>query len=200
MNGTKKVQDEPIIIKKYANRRLYNTATSSYVTLEYLCQMVKSGNVFIVLDAKTKKDITRSVLTQIIVEEEGKGEQNLLPVNFLRQLISYYGDSNQENLLPEYLDMTMRSFALNKDKMQGYMHETFGHVFPFDKIDDMNKQNTAIFEQAMQLFTPFAQNISNKTDGQPVSDDENSPNNDDLQSLKQQLDSLQSRLSRMEKD
>ena len=199
MNGTIKDKDDPIIIKKYANRRLYNTATSSYITLEYLCQMVKDGNNFIVLDAKTKNDITRSVLTQIIVEEEGKGEQNLLPINFLRQLISYYGDTNQQSLLPKYLDMTMRSFTLNKDKMQGYMHETFGNVFPIDKIDDMNKQNTAIFEQAMQIFTPFAQNITKQSDQSTSDNDEDIADNSELQKLKQQLDNLQSKLSSMEK-
>ena len=100
----------PITIKKYANRRLYNTATSSYVTLDHLCQMVKDGVDFVVFDAKSGEDITRSVLTQIIVEEESKGGQNLLPINFLRQLISFYGD-NLQFLLPRYLEQSMDSFA-----------------------------------------------------------------------------------------
>ena len=107
-------------IKKYANRRLYNTATSSYVTLDHLCQMVKEGTEFVVHDAKTGEDITRSVLTQIIVEEEGKGGQNLLPVSFLRQLISFYGDSLQA-LVPRYLDHTMGAFAQNQEQMRKYM-------------------------------------------------------------------------------
>ena len=96
----------PIVIKKYANRRLYNTATSCYVTLDYLCKMVKHGGDFVVYDAKTGEDITRSVLTQIIVEEECKGGQNLLPINFLRQLIGFYGD-NMQCLVPRYLEQRM---------------------------------------------------------------------------------------------
>src|SRR5262249_33707608 len=109
----------PITIKKYANRRLYNTATSSYVTLDHLCQMVKDGVDFVVFDAKSGEDITRSVLTQIIVEEESKG-QNLLPINFLRQLISFYGD-NLQFLLPRYLEQSMESFALNQEQMRKYL-------------------------------------------------------------------------------
>jgi len=144
--------DGPITIKKYANRRLYNTATSSYVTLDHLCQMVKDGVEFTVFDAKTGEDITRSVLTQIIVEEEGKGE-NLLPIGFLRQIIGFYGDSVQKFLLPQYLDMMMQAFEKNRSEIQRQMHETFGSVFPFGQIEEMGKQNIAMFEQAMKMFT-----------------------------------------------
>ena len=144
--------DSPITIKKYANRRLYNTATSSYVTLDHLCQMVKDGVVFVVYDAKTGEDITRSVLTQIIVEEEAKGE-NLLPIGFLRQLIGFYGDSMQKFLLPQYLEFMMQSFEKNQSEMQRYMNETFGSVFPFGKMEDISKQNMAVFEEAMKTFT-----------------------------------------------
>jgi polyhydroxyalkanoate synthesis repressor PhaR len=143
----------PITIKKYANRRLYNTATSSYVTLDHLCQMVKEGVEFVVYDAKTGEDITRSVLTQIIVEEEAKG-QNLLPLNFLRQLISFYGD-NLQFLVPRYLEQSMESFARNQEQMRRYMQENFGGMFPFGRFEEMSKKNLAFFEQAMRLFNPF---------------------------------------------
>lgn len=144
--------DAPITIKKYANRRLYNTATSSYVTLDHLCQMVKDDVDFAVYDAKTGEDITRSVLTQIIVEEEAKGD-NLLPIGFLRQLIGFYGDSVQKFMLPQYLDFMMQSFEKNQSEMQRYMNETFGSVFPFGKMEEMGKQNMAMFEQAMKMFS-----------------------------------------------
>jgi len=141
----------PVTIKKYANRRLYNTATSSYVTLDHLCQMVKDRIEFAVYDAKSGEDITRSVLTQIIVEEEAKGE-NLLPIGFLRQIIGFYGDSMQKFLLPQYLDMMMQSFEKNQSEMQRHMSETFGSVFPFGQMEEMSKQNMAMFEQAMKMF------------------------------------------------
>ena len=145
----------PITIKKYANRRLYNTATSSYVTLDHLCQMVKDGLDFVVYDAKTGEDITRSVLTQIIVEEEAKTDQNLLPISFLRQLITFYGDNMQQMMLPQYLDFSIRSFAENQEKMRDYMSDALGTVFPFNQLEEMGKQNMAIFEQAMKVFSPF---------------------------------------------
>ena len=107
----------PVVIKKYANRRLYNTATSAYVTLDHLSQMVKDKTDFVVYDAKTGEDITRSVLTQIIFEEESKGGQTLLPIPFLRQLISFYGDSLQ-GVVPQYLEMSMSQFARNQEQMR----------------------------------------------------------------------------------
>jgi len=144
----------PITIKKYANRRLYNTATSSYVTLDHLCQMVQENIDFVVYDAKTGEDITRSVLTQIIVEEEAKG-QNLLPINFLRQLISFYGDSMQW-MVPQYLEHMMEAFSQNQDRMRQSMQETFGGMFPFGNLEEVSKQNMALFESAMRMFSPFA--------------------------------------------
>jgi len=144
----------PVTIKKYANRRLYNTATSSYVTLEHLCQMVKDGVDFAVFDAKTGEDITRQVLTQIIVEEEGKG-QNLLPISFMRKLISFYG-GNMQWALPSYLDQSMQSFARNQDRMTEYFSKTMGGMFPFGAFNQVGKQNLAMMEQAMKMFTPFA--------------------------------------------
>jgi len=146
--------NQPVTIKKYANRRLYNTATSSYVTLDNLCLMVKDGIDFTVSDAKTGEDITRAVLTQIIVEEEGKG-QNLLPISFLRQLIAFYGDSMQW-LVPSYLENTMMTFSRNQEQMRRYMADSFGNIFPFGGIEQVSKQNIAIIERAMKMFTPFA--------------------------------------------
>ncbi len=143
----------PVRIKKYANRRLYNTSTSSYVTLDYLAQMVRNGVDFTVEDAKTGEDITRSVLTQIIVEEEAKG-QNLLPINFLRQLISLYGD-NLQFLVPRYLEQSMESFAKNQEQMRTVMQESFGGILPLQRFEEMSKQNMTFFEQAMQLWNPF---------------------------------------------
>lgn len=144
----------PITIKKYANRRLYNTATSSYVTLDHLCQMVKDNADFVVYDAKTGEDITRSVLTQIIVEEEGKGGQNLLPIPFLRQLIGFYGDS-LGGLVPRYLEYSMQAFQRNEQQMRQYMESALGGLFPFNPIEEMNKQNAALFESAFKMFAPF---------------------------------------------
>lgn len=146
---------DPVKIKKYANRRLYNTATSSYVTLDHLCQMVKQGTDFVVHDAKTGEDITRSVLTQIIVEEEGKSGQNMLPVSFLRQLISFYGD-NLQALVPRYLENSMSAFARNQEQMRTAMSQAFGGIFPFPSsvgaMEEMGKQNLALFQNAMKMW------------------------------------------------
>jgi polyhydroxyalkanoate synthesis repressor PhaR len=143
----------PVVIKKYANRRLYNTATSAYVTLEHLSQMVKDKVDFVVYDAKTGDEITRSVLTQIIFEEESKGGQTLLPIPFLRQLISFYGDSLQ-GVVPQYLEMSMSQFARNQEQMRSYMQNAFGFN-PFQQFETMGKQNMAMFENAMRMFNPF---------------------------------------------
>ncbi|MTI44091.1 polyhydroxyalkanoate synthesis repressor PhaR [Roseibium hamelinense] len=143
---------EPTIIKKYANRRLYNTGTSTYVTLEDLAVMVKGEEDFVVYDAKTGDDITRSVLTQIIFEQEGKG-QNLLPVTFLRQLIRFYGDSMQ-GLVPSFLEYSMTSLTQEQEKIRAQMSEAFGAT-AFDAIEDQVKRNTEMFERAMKMFMPF---------------------------------------------
>ncbi|MDP6486128.1 MAG: polyhydroxyalkanoate synthesis repressor PhaR [Alphaproteobacteria bacterium] len=149
----------PVVIKKYANRRLYNTATSSYVTLDYLCGMVKEGTEFTVCDAKTGEDITRSVLTQIIVEEEAKG-QNLLPISFLRQLISFYGD-NLQYVVPGYLDYMMQNFCTNQDQLRHNLEEALGGFSPFSQFEEMSKQNLAMFQEAMTVFSPFSQKKEN---------------------------------------
>lgn len=156
----------PVVIKKYANRRLYNTATSAYVTLDHLSQMVKDKTDFVVYDAKTGDEITRSVLTQIIFEEESKGGQTLLPIPFLRQLISFYGDSLQ-GVVPQYLEMSMTQFARNQDQMRRYMQNAFGFN-PFQQFESMGKQNMAMFENAMRMFNPFGTNPGTNPGGQPV--------------------------------
>ncbi len=147
-----KTKADPVVIKKYANRRLYNTQTSTYVTLDHLCEMVKEGTEFEVRDARTGEDITRSVLTQIIFEEEAKG-QSLLPIKFLRQLIRFYGDSLQ-GFVPGYLDMSMDSFTKNQEAMRNRVAEAFGGGSQI--IENMTRQNLAMFERAMQMFSPFA--------------------------------------------
>ena len=143
---------KPVVVKKYANRRLYNTATSSYVTLDDLATLIKEGGDFIVHDAKTGEDLTRSVLTQIIVEQEQKG-QNLLPISFLRQLISFYGDSMQF-LVPGYLEQAMVAFARNQEQMRKSLRTTFG-IFPFGQFEEMGKQNMALFERALHMLSPY---------------------------------------------
>jgi polyhydroxyalkanoate synthesis repressor PhaR len=142
---------EKVVIKKYANRRLYNTRSSSYVTLDHLSEMVKEGVDFEVRDARTGDDITRSVLTQIIFEEETKG-QNLLPIRFLRQLIRMYGDSMQA-MLPGYLDMSMDSFAKNQEQMRDRVAQAMGGGTQL--FENMARQNLALFERTMNAFSPF---------------------------------------------
>jgi polyhydroxyalkanoate synthesis repressor PhaR len=149
----KATDKSPVVVKKYANRRLYNTESSSYITLDNLADMVRLGRDFVVYDAKSGDDITRSVLTQIIVEEEGKG-QNLLPTNFLRQLIGLYGGSMQ-GLVPKYLEHAMTSFAQQQDQMRTAMQKTMGTLFPFGNIEEVGRQNMAVMERAFSLFTPF---------------------------------------------
>jgi polyhydroxyalkanoate synthesis repressor PhaR len=143
---------KPVVVKKYANRRLYNTASSSYVTLDDLAKMIKEGGDFVAQDAKTGEDITRSVLTQIIVEQEQKG-QNLLPISFLRQLISFYGDSMQF-LVPGYLEQAMIAFARNQEQMRKNLQATFG-MFPFGHFEEVGKQNIALFERALKMLAPY---------------------------------------------
>jgi polyhydroxyalkanoate synthesis repressor PhaR len=143
-----------VVVKKYANRRLYNTESSSYITLDNLADMVRQGRDFVVYDAKTGEDITRGVLTQIIVEEEGKQGQNLLPTAFLRQLIGFYGDQMQ-GLVPKYLEQAMGAFSQQQEQMRATMQKTMGNLFPFGNIEEVGRQNMAMMERAMSFFTPF---------------------------------------------
>lgn len=147
------VQDKKVaVVKKYANRRLYNTATSSYVTLDELSKMVRIGQEFVVYDAKTGEDLTRSVLTQIILEEDSKG-RNLLPISFLRQVIGFYDDSLRA-FLPRYLELSMENFARNQEQIRRYIEGAFGSFFPVGQFEDMARQNMALFQKAATMFTP----------------------------------------------
>jgi polyhydroxyalkanoate synthesis repressor PhaR len=145
---------ERVVIKKYANRRLYNTRSSAYVTLEHLSEMVKEGIDFVVFDAKTNEDITRSVLTQIIFDEESRG-QNLLPIQFLRQLIRFYGDSMQA-FVPSFLEMSLDSFTRQQDRMRGQVTGAMGAAPGLGYLEDQVRQNLVLFDRAMKMFSPFA--------------------------------------------
>ncbi len=144
---------EPAIIKKYANRRLYDTETSAYITLEDLCDRVKQGREFVVLDAKTGQDLTRQVLTQIIFEQETKGAP-LLPLSFLRSAIRFY-DHKMNNVLQHYLDASMNTFVSNQERMQGMMGKAMDGFSPFSQFEEMTRQNVAFFEKAFTMFSPF---------------------------------------------
>lgn len=147
MANTRKNADGPTVVKKYANRRLYDTGRSSYVTLEDLCQMVKDGHDFVVYDAKSGEDLTRQVLTQIILDQESKeGQESLLPVSFLRQLIGFYGD-NMQHALPGYLEQTLEAFSKNQ--------EQFAEMFSVSTFEEVSRQNMAMFENAMKAWTNF---------------------------------------------
>jgi len=192
VSKAKKSDPDPVVIKKYANRRLYNTSTSAYVTLDHLCQMVKDGTDFVVNDAKSGNDITRSVLTQIIVEEEAKG-QNLLPVKFLRQLIGYYGNSMQ-GLLPSYLEMSIDRFTRNQEKLKKQVSGAIGGTFPFKHIDDLARQNVAMFERALGAINPFSKGKQNDEDnGDEFLEDQDE--DDELSSLRDQLEAMQNQLN-----
>lgn len=180
---------EPTIIKKYANRRLYNTGTSTYVTLEDLAEMVKNEEDFTVFDAKTGDDITRPVLTQIIFEQENKGT-NLLPIAFLRQLIRFYGDSMQ-NLVPSYLEFSIDSLTREQKKLREHMAQTFGSNNAFEAMQDQVRRNTEMFERAMRMFMPFGPSAADPS--RPKAD-ERPPEPNELDRLKHQMDEMQKRL------
>jgi len=196
-------EGEGIIIKKYANRRLYNTDSSSYVTLDDLALMVREGTEFVVRDAKTGDDITHSVLTQIIFEEESKGE-TLLPINFLRQLIAFYGDGLQ-NVVPDYLETSMSMFAENQERFRSFVSDNFtaGSAFSFKSFkpfEEMTRQNMAAFENAMQMFSPFAAGQENNGDGNAAEDKkEETAAEEQLKTLQEQLAAMQSQLNDLQK-
>jgi polyhydroxyalkanoate synthesis repressor PhaR len=195
--------ESPVIIKKYANRRLYNTQTSSYVTLDHLAQMVKDGTEFEVRDARTGEEITRSVLTQIIFEEEAKG-QNLLPIQFLRRLIRFYGDSLQA-FVPGYLDMTMESFTKNQEAMKGRIAEAFGGGT--NTIETLTRQNLAMFERAMKMFTPFTGMPGGapktedpaRANGGPSPDAKPKPS-EDIAELKNEMEAMRRQLAELARE
>ncbi len=182
---------EPVTIKKYANRRLYNTGTSTYVTLEDLAAMVKNGEDFVVYDAKTGEDITRSVLTQIIFEQENKEGQNLLPITFLRQLIRFYGDSMQM-LVPRYLEVSIESLTREQEKFRQQMAQAFG-VGAFPSLEEQVRRNMEMFERAFAMFAPFArrESQSESETGKPA------PRSGDIDDLRRQLDEMQRKVDRL---
>jgi polyhydroxyalkanoate synthesis repressor PhaR len=186
--------EHPITIKKYANRRLYNTGTSTYVTLEDLASMVKGGEDFIVNDAKTGEDITRQVLAQIIFEQENKEGQSMLPIAFLRQLIRFYGDSMQM-LVPRYLEVSIDSFTREQEKFRQHMAQTFGGS-PFGALEEQVRRNMEMFERAFAMFTPFARR-EQQTASEPEKRQSSTSDSDDIHDLKRQMEEMQKRLERL---
>ncbi len=194
-------KSKPVIIKKYANRRLYNTETSSYVTLEDLGEMVRSERDFLVYDAKTGEDLTHTVLTQIIVEEECKTGSNLLPIGFLRQLIRFYGHSI-EQLVPKYLEFSLATLTREQEKYRKQFTDTFGNA-AFEAMQEQARQNMAIFERAFAMFAPFSK-LESRTEEEKGTQQklEASPNpstSTEIAELKAQLSAMQAQLDRLSK-
>jgi polyhydroxyalkanoate synthesis repressor PhaR len=185
--------EQPTIIKKYANRRLYHTGTSTYVTLDDLARMVKNGEDFVVTDAKTGEDITRSVLGQIIFEQEGRGEQPLLPIAFLRQLIRFYGDQMQ-TLLPSYLESSLSAFTHNQDKLREQMTRVLSGG-PLGLIEEQTRRNMEMFSEAMRMFTPFAKGGANSAGGGNTGGAGGAKS----EASEKEIDSLRRQLSEMQK-
>ena len=178
-----------VTIKKYANRRLYNTATSSYVTLDNLCGMVRNGEDFVVRDARSGEDITRQVLTQIIVEQEAKG-QNMLPLSFLRQLIQLYGD-NVQAFVPRYLELTMDTFSRNRGDIRERMNESFGGMFPVDEFQAMAERNMAMMQRTMEMFAGMP---TGERREEPKPDDDGQKEAPDVGAVLDRLDRMQAQL------
>ena len=181
---------QPVVVKKYANRRLYNTESSSYITLDNLAELIRSGRDFVVYDAKTGEDITRSVLTQIIVEEESKGRA-MLPTGFLRQLIGLYGDSMQ-GLVPRFLEQAMSNFAHQQEQMRVAMQQTMGSLFPFG-MEEVGRQNMAMMERAMGMFAPFYRQMQHPDAAAPAAEPATEA---DVAALRAEISSLRAQLAR----
>lgn len=188
-----KPEGERVVIKKYANRRLYNTASSSYVTLDHLAEMVRDNVDFVVYDAKTNEDITRSVLTQIIFEEESRGE-NLLPIQFLRQLISFYGN-NMQALVPTYLEMSMDAFTRQQEQFRGQFAKAFGAAPGVGIYEEQVRQNLAMFDRAMKMFTPFA--FGKPDEPKPAPEAKPASGDDELTALRKQMEEMQRQLAKL---
>lgn len=197
-------EKQPITIKKYANRRLYNTGTSTYVTLEDLAAMVKKGEDFVVYDAKTGEDITRSVLGQIIFEQEGKNGQSLLPITFLRQLIRFYGDSMQM-LVPSYLEFSIDRLTGEQQNFRKQLASAFGgNNLPgnqmFGALEEQARKNMALFNQALTMFNPFAASTQNHgTPSEPAATGQGKPDNSELDAMKKQLEEMQRQIDSLSK-
>ncbi len=191
---------QPIIIKKYATRRLYNTEMSTYVTLDHLLQMVKDGVDFVVYDTKSGKNITRSILTQIVFEEESKKGQQLLPTTFLRHLISFYGDSMQD-MVPQYLELSMDSFARQQEQMRNYMTETFDDFFPFSQFEEIGKQNMANFQNALKVMGAFNSNPAQKSEiVEKQLAEKETPTSDTVNDLKSKLEDVHAQIASLAKN
>jgi polyhydroxyalkanoate synthesis repressor PhaR len=186
---------EPVTIKKYANRRLYNTGTSTYVTLEDLAAMVKTGEDFVVYDAKTGEDITRSVLTQIIFEQENKEGQNLLPIAFLRQLIRFYGDSMQM-LVPRYLEVSIESLTREQEKFRNQMAQAFG-VGAFTSLEEQVRRNMEMFERAFAMFAPFARRESANAEAAAAEAEKAPQKAGGIDDLKRELDEMKRKVDKL---
>lgn len=197
MRKEKRSENDPIVIKKYANRRLYNTDASAYVTLDDLAQMVRSEKDFVVYDAKTGEDLTHSVLTQIIVEQESKGGQNLLPVPFLRQLIKFYGD-NFGKFVPSYLEMSLSNFSKEQEKYRSQFENAFGGT-PLEAMQEHARKNMAMFEQAMSMFSPFPNQENEGKSETPASNEEEPSVSNELKEMKEQLAAMQKKLDKLPK-
>ena len=192
--------DQPTTIKKYANRRLYNTGTSTYVTLEDLAAMVKDGEDFLVYDAKTGDDITRSVLAQIIFEQENKAGQNLLPTTFLRQLIRFYGDSMQM-VVPKYLEQSIATLTQEQEKFRKQIANSLSGT-PFAPLEEQVRRNMELFQQTFSMFKPFAPNAGRPaTSPEPEADASAAAPTDtsNIDDLRQHMKDMQERLERMSK-
>jgi len=200
--GRKRAEGDPVVIKKYANRRLYNTASSSYVTLDHLAEMVRQGVDFVVYDAKTNEDLTRGVLTQIIFEEENRGTQNLLPLQFLRQLIGFYGDSMQ-SLLPSYLEMSLDGFAKQRERMQVDFTTAFGGAEAMDRFQEQVRQNLQLFDRTMKMFSPFAYTRGDTAEeaaapaAAPAPAPASTASDESLAEMKAQIEAMQKQLEKL---
>lgn len=188
--------ETPTTIKKYANRRLYNTGTSTYVTLEDLAAMVKEGEDFLVFDAKTGEDITRSVLAQIIFEQENKAGQNLLPTTFLRQLIRFYGDSMQM-VVPRYLEQSLEMLTREQEKFRKQMTSAFG-AGAFGPLEEQVRRNMELFERTFSMFKPFVPTRPDAAPGGAPTKTE-MPSSDNIDDLRRQMKEMQEQLDRMSK-
>jgi len=188
--------DQPTTIKKYANRRLYNTGTSTYVTLEDLAAMVKEGEDFLVYDAKTGDDITRSVLAQIIFEQENKAGQNLLPTTFLRQLIRFYGDSMQM-VVPKYLEQSIDTLTREQEKFRKQLASTLSGT-PFAPLEEQVRRNMELFEKTFSMFKPFA--ARGGTGDEKAPEAASSGDEGNIDDLRRQMKDMQDRLDRMSKE
>ncbi|MDP1913036.1 polyhydroxyalkanoate synthesis repressor PhaR [Brevundimonas sp.] len=186
---------ETVVIKKYANRRLYNTATSAYVTLEDLAKMVREGTDFVVFDAKTNDDLTRQILTQIIFEEESRGEA-LLPVQFLRQLIGFYGGQMQ-GVLPSYLEMSLDSFSRQQDQMRGQFSKAFGAAPGAGILDEAVKRNMALFTDAMKMWPSFGALTPGSQAPGAAPGSRPTPTADPLAEMRRQMDEMRSQLDKL---